>query len=62
MWRHKGFVNPYGSEWFTSACQHQYNLGSAYEQGYNDAIEALLKYLEDNKMVTSPILDNLRQA
>lgn len=43
MWRPENFKNPYGEEWFMSSCQHQYNLGEAYEQGFNDAIEALRK-------------------
>ena len=42
-WRPKGFKKPYGDEWFVSACQHQYNLGEAYETGFNDCLEALKK-------------------
>ena len=41
MWRHEGFENPYGEEWFTSSYQHQYHLGEAYETGYNDCLEAI---------------------
>ena len=43
MYRPKGFKNPYGEEWFTSSCQHQYNLGEAYELGFNACLEALKK-------------------
>ena len=41
VWRHEGFVNPYGDEWWTSVCQHQYDRGEAYETGYNACLEAL---------------------
>lgn len=46
MWRHKGFTNPYGNEWFLTSCQHQYKLGEAYESGYNDCLNAVVEYLE----------------
>jgi len=45
MWRHAGFVNPYGNEWFISGCQHQYSLGEAYETGYSDCLKEIIKYL-----------------
>ena len=52
MWRHKGFRNPYGDEWFTSGCTHQYNLGEAYERGYNDCIRALFKLADESPTKT----------
>ena len=47
-WRHENFKNPYGEEWYTSACQHQYNLGEAYETGYNDCLDALFKMAKES--------------
>ncbi len=48
MWRPPDFQNPYGNEWFTSSCRHQYSLGEAYETGYNDALEALFKLARES--------------
>ncbi len=61
MWRPDDFKNPYGDEWYLSACQHQYNLGEAYETGFNDCLEALKKtgvrVTKNTMMVTTPIFE-----
>lgn len=46
-WRPKGWENPYGAEWFTSACQAQYSLGEAFEQVASTIIPEVLKELEE---------------
>ncbi len=51
MYRHEGFVNPYGEEWFMAACNHQYSLGEAYENGYNACVEAILKLVKEKALV-----------
>ena len=38
--------NPYGDEWWTSACQHQYNLGEAYQRGVNEALWGMVDWLK----------------
>ena len=60
MWRRKGFVNPYGKEWYTSSCQHQYNLGEAYEKGYNDCLKALFEMAKESPTGTF-IIDSKEQ-
>lgn len=45
-WRPSDFKNPYGEEWFLSACTHQYNLGEVYETGFNDGAKKLVEWLK----------------
>ena len=62
MWRQKNFTNPYGAEWFTSSCQHQYSLGEAYEEGYNEAISAILEELMSRRVVTNDLVNEFMEG
>ncbi len=57
-YRHKDFKNPYGDEWWTTSCQHQYNLGESFEAGYSYALEHILSLLEE-KAPSSVVIDIL---